>query len=170
MSKIKSVSDLLPVIMRLGFFAIAGVYMVFAMLTYFDYFESYLFPLHFIQGKAKQVSKHLIVGPYPRQEEMRRLKDEYGIDVIVSLLNTELPQEKALLEREKGVAEGVGIKVVSYPLQYLTLDSDENKAVLAKLVEYIGANRDKVVYMHCYLGKHRVAFARDVLIAQGLTL
>ena len=91
-------------VLRLVLFSVVGVYAVFALLSYFDYFERYLYPLHFIQGETQRLDDKIIIGPYPHFDELKKLQKAAGIEVVISLLNTDLPQERALFNREQQVA------------------------------------------------------------------
>ena len=168
----KTIKDLVRhfrfLIPRLILIAIPVVYLIFAFLTYFDYFESYLYPLRFIQGKASSLTENIIIGPYPHYEELQKLKEEYHVTEVISLLNLRLPQEKALYERERGYSEKLGLQSISVPMEYLPVDSEANKQGLGKIVSMIQKNRKGVFYIHCYLGKHRVNFVKQGLIAEGI--
>lgn len=148
---------------RAAFIGMALVYVIIASLTYFDVIESYLYPLHYLRGRVVKLSNRIIIGAYPHRDEMEKIKSAYGVTTIVSLLNLDLPQEKALYEKELKVAAGLNIPVVSFPLQYLSLDSDANRENVRKLVEFIGENNTRIIYLHCYLGKHRVNYVKDGL-------
>ncbi len=162
---IGKVTYLLP---RLILLLIPALYVLFALLTYFDYFEAYLYPLHFIQGKASKVSDRIIIGPYPHFEELKKLKEDYGVSIAVSLLNVNLPQEKALYEREKKSAEMLGMVSVSFPMEYFPLESSSNRKVLRDVVGFIRSHKAGRLYIHCYLGKHRVGLVKKVLSREGL--
>lgn len=143
-------------------------YVIFAFLTYFDYFEPYLYPLHFIRGKAVRVTEHIMLGPYPHYEELKRCKEKYNIVYVVSLLNQNLPAEKALYEREKRNAEKLGLKVFSFPMEYLPLESESNKKTLKSLIKFIRENNGRNIYIHCYLGTHRVKLVKRELIKEDI--
>jgi hypothetical protein len=153
---------------RLLLFAIFFVYVIFAALTYFDYFERYLFPLHFIQGKVQIISNNILIGPYPHFDELKKLQKETGVEVVISLLNTGLPQEKALHRREIKVAERLGIELKSFPLTYLKMNGKHNREMADKVAEYVKSLGDKTIYIHCYLGRHRVVYIRDQLKKAGI--
>ena len=167
----KTIKDLVRhfrfLIPRLILIAIPVVYLIFAFLTYFDYFESYLYPLRFIQGKASALTENIIIGPYPHYEELQKLKEEYHVTEVISLLNLRLPQEKALYERERGYSEKLGLRSISVPMEYIPVDSESNKKALGEIVSMIQKNRKGIFYIHCYLGKHRVTFVKQGLIAEG---
>jgi hypothetical protein len=165
MKLLRKISYTLP---RLILISIFAAYAVFALMSYFDYFERYLFPLHFIQGEVQTVSDKIFIGPYPHFDEMKKLQKETGISVVASLLNTSLPPEKALLRRERKVAERLGIELHSYPMSYLDLNGKRNLQASNDLIALIKNLGDNKIYIHCYLGRHRVIYLKDRLIKEGL--
>jgi protein-tyrosine phosphatase len=158
----------LYITVRLVLLSIFFIYMTVIALSYFDFFEPYLYPLRFIRGEAPRASEHIILGPYPRYEELERLKKSFGVKIVVSLLNVKLPQEKALYEREKINSEKLGLEVVNYPMGYLYLESESNEELIKRCVAFLRQNRDRTVYIHCYLGRHRTGFVRKRLAEAGL--
>lgn len=141
---------------RIILFGVFILYIILALLSYFDYFEPYIYPLKLIRGKATQVSRSLIVGPYPNYEEMKKLREKYDIRIIISLLNINLPQERALWEREKRYADMLGLKVYNFPMEYLPVDSESNINEVRKLIKFVELNKKETIYVHCYLGRHRI--------------
>lgn len=164
---INRIAYFLPRILLISIFFL---YVIFAFLTYFDYFEPYLYPLTFLRGKAVPVSENIIIGPFPHREELKVLKEKYGVTVVVSLLNLNLPQEKALFEREQKDAGGLGLDVFSYPMEYLPLQSESNRETMKKIIAFLNAHTKKKVYIHCYLGKHRVSFVKKGLLNAGFAI
>ncbi len=148
--------------------AIFFVYVIFSILTYFDYFERYLYPLHFIQGKVQVISQNILIGPYPHFDELKKLQKETGIEVVISLLNTDLPPEEALYRREQKIAKKIGVELESFPLTYLKINGKHNSEMADAVAEYVRSIGDRTIYIHCYLGRHRVIFIRDQLRKKGL--
>lgn len=153
---------------RIILFGVFILYILFAFLSYFDYFEPYIYPLKLIRGKANQVLRNVIVGPYPDFEEMKRLREKHDVRIIVSLLNINLPQERALWEREKKYAEMLGLKVYNFPMEYLPVDSESNINKVRQLVKFVELNKKETIYIHCHLGKHRINFVAKNLKDLGL--
>jgi|GEM_PF-1202187 hypothetical protein len=154
---------------RFLLFSVFIIYLIFAFLVYFDYFEQYLYPLHLIQGEVEVLSDNILIGPYPHVDELRRLKKTQGITDVISLLNTSLPQEKALYNREERVARIVGVRLYSYPMSYFSLNSEYNRQVMDRIVEFIRRMKaQRKVYIHCYLGRHRTKALKKRLIEEGL--
>jgi hypothetical protein len=144
------------------------VYAALSALSYFDYFEPYLYPLHIAQGTVSSVGKNIFLGPYPRHEELKELKMRYKVDIVISLLDVSLPQERALYEREKEESRELGLTVVNFPMNYWSLAAgvhiNANEQMLDQLIGFIKANPNKKFYIHCYLGRHRVGFVKKNLV------
>jgi hypothetical protein len=120
-----------------------------------------------MQGKIRDVSPDIVIGHYPHGEEIRDLKKR-GIDLDISLLNLSLPQELVLHEQLKRNAAKVGIAVYSFPLSYLNPDSVENRETVLRIASFIRQNKGKKMYIHCYLGRHRVKVVEYELRRQGV--
>lgn len=125
-------------------------------LSNFDVLEPYLFPLHLAKGRITHYGTNITIGHYPQRYELEDLKKKRGIDLNVSLLDTTLPQERALNEQVAQAAQKLGVEFKSVPLGYLSLESVENKRKVTELARFIKANSSRKVYIHCYLGRHRV--------------
>jgi protein tyrosine phosphatase (PTP) superfamily phosphohydrolase (DUF442 family) len=120
------------------------------------------FPMNFVQGKVRQINDKVIVGPYPTEHELYRLKKR-GVTKVISLMNPGMPFESSLISIEKENAKGYGIEFVNIPMSYLLLGGDGNKDQLENILDEIMGSGEKTVYVHCYLGRHRME-----LVARGL--
>lgn len=152
---------------RLAAVAIFFCFVAITVLSNFDIVEPYLYPLHMAQGKIRNVAPGIIFGHYPHRDDVRALKRR-GVALDVSLLNLSLPQELVLHEQLKRNAAKEGIEVYSFPLSYLNLDSPENRDTVSRVVAFIRQNKGKTIYIHCYLGRHRVKVVEDELRSQGV--
>lgn len=151
------------------FFVVVFMGLIVAMvLSNFDLLEPYLYPLHAARGRITPYGENITIGHYPHMYELERLKKERNIDLDVSLLNNSLPQERVLndLLVKRTQKLGIGFKSVSF--NYFDLDGAENKARMAELIDFLKANSSRKVYIHCYLGRHRVKKVHDELVKQGL--
>lgn len=137
------------------------------ILNSFDRFEPYLQPLHAARMRQRLVSPNLTIGPYPHEQEMQRLKQE-GYTVLISLLDTRLPQEKALLTLERSTADRMGMTLINIPIGYLPLESPENSAAANMIGRKIAGLRGSRFYLHSYLGSRRVDYVRNKLVAEGV--
>lgn len=169
MRLLQSIKNFFYFLPRFLLFSVFIIYLVFSFLVYFDYFEQYLYPLHLIQGEVEVLSDNILIGPYPHVDELRRLKKKFGITDVISLLNLNLPQEKALYRREEKVARIVGVNLHSYPLSYFSLNNEHNRHTIDKIIRLIKNTKGKrKFYIHCYLGRHRTKKIKERLIKEGI--
>lgn len=115
------------------------------------------------RGEISDISADIIIGPYPLERDMKRLSDN-GIETVVSLLDPALPYEKQLLARETELAKKYRLQILNFPMasilgQKLGSYYDNNANAAA---DAIAATKGKV-YLHCYLGIHRVAVVKNLL-------
>ena len=155
---------MLSKVMRVVFIVVFLGYLFALMSSYFSYIEPYLFPLRMVQGEARVVTENIIIGPYPREKDIEKLAKVNGVKVIISLLNPSLPFEGSLVNKEKEIVEKMGLEFYNVPLTYLNLDSKENNLQLTKIRKIIEKHKGDKVYIHCYLGRHRVEFVAQRLI------
>jgi len=109
----------------------------------------------------------VIVGPYPNESDFVLLKKN-GVTAIVSLLDPKIPFENVLLGRERALAGQYGMSFQDFPMGSLFShriggDYDKEAALAARAV----AQSPGRVYLHCYLGMHRVAAVERLLAKQG---
>lgn len=109
----------------------------------------------------------VIVGPYPREADFQLLKRNH-VDTIVSLLDPQLPFERVLLDRERSLAEQYGMRLLDFPMGSLFnhhIGGDyETEARLAAAAVVQTPGR---IYLHCYLGMHRVGTVEALLAKSG---
>ncbi|MBN1939712.1 MAG: tetratricopeptide repeat protein [Candidatus Aminicenantes bacterium] len=118
--------------------------------------------------KISDVDARIIIGPYPNDKDFRLLKSN-DVGMVISLLNPEIPYEAVLLKEEKERAERFGIPMKSYPMssilgQRFGDSYDKSADAAAQLI----ASYPGKVYLHCYLGMHRIQAVRDRLSAMGI--
>jgi Flp pilus assembly protein TadD len=120
------------------------------------------------QRTISDVNARIIVGPYPEDRDFELLKRN-DVGMIVTLLNPAIPYENTLLEREKRAAAKYGIELKSFPMssilgQRFGSEYDTNAAAAAEAI----ATAPGKVYLHCYLGRHRIKVVRDLLAQRGV--
>lgn len=147
-----------------AFMALVGV----MMLSNFDLLEPYLLPLHMARGRVVAYGERVTMGPYPHTDELKRLNKERGVDLDLSLLDEDLPQERALNAALAERAQKLGVAFKRVPLKYLKMEGAEHKARLAEMVAFLRADSRHKVYIHCYLGRPRVKEVHDELVRQGI--
>ncbi|GLI39199.1 hypothetical protein KI811_03905 [Geobacter hydrogenophilus] len=156
---IKKLLFLLPRVILVGIFLFT---LIVTVLSNFDYFEPYLPPVYLARAKMRSYNDRILVGPYPHLDEMKALKRS-GVQTVISLLDTSLPQEKALAEREAENAQHLGVEVYFFPLGYIPVNSEQNRKMRDKIIALVSSNQKKL-YIHCYLGRHRANY-----VAEGLS-
>lgn len=134
-------------------------------LDYFYVFEPYLYPLHLMQGRVRPVGRHILIGPYPEYLELERLRAR-GVTVVISLLDPRLLYEKGLIRKEQRYERSLGMQTYDFPLDsYVSADSPRNAAHIASILAVLKQLGDRKVYIHCYLGKHRVEYVAHAVRA-----
>ncbi|MBI5345030.1 MAG: hypothetical protein HZB83_06815 [Deltaproteobacteria bacterium] len=127
------------------------------------------FPMSLIRGQAREIAPGIIIGPYPTRDELVRLK-KGGVKKVVSLLNESILIERRIIEEDRKMAGELGLEYVNVPLVYLDIESPENMRLVNRLVADTIADKGKKIYVHCYLGRHRVrVFEKAYLNALNLS-
>lgn len=143
-------------VLRIALFVVVLASPAYIFLSHFAVFEPFLFPLHYLQGNVRRVSKTIIVGPYPEYGSLVSLR-ERGVKIIISLLDPNLIYEKSLIKREDLLARQLGIKEYNFPMNSgESPTSAYNSAALRNIRHVIRTHPKTMIYIHCYLGKHRV--------------
>ncbi len=120
------------------------------------------------QRKIADIEAPIVIGPYPVERDFRLLKDN-KVRLIVSLLDPALPYEKTLLERERKLAATYGMRMVNFPMSSILgkkFGGYYNDSA-SRAADLIAKSHDKL-YLHCYLGLHRIQVVRDLLAARGV--
>jgi hypothetical protein len=101
-------------------------------------------------------------GPYPNLEDLERLKAD-GYDGIITLLSPLIPMENSLLQKETVNGQVVGLEIHSFPmLPWIGNNKDSLDAI--KYLIKGSMESGKKYYVHCYLGRHRVEVAKQVIL------
>lgn len=121
------------------------------------------------RSKISNTDARVIVGPYPLEEDFRILK-KHHVTLIVSLLDPRLPYEAVLLERERELARKHRMRLLHFPMTSILgrgmgRDYEQNAALAAEAV----AREPGKVYLHCYLGLHRIKVVEELLLARSVT-
>jgi tetratricopeptide (TPR) repeat protein len=119
------------------------------------------------QARIANFDARVVVGPYPTEDDFAALRAN-GVETDVSLLDPQLPYESGLLLREKALAARYDIKFVDFPMESffgtrVGRDYDHEAQLAASYVEHAKGR----VYVHCYLGMHRVRAVEAVLTKAG---
>ena len=102
-------------------------------------------------------------GPYPDESMLQKIR-RAGISHIVTLLNPAVPFEATLLKEEQAAASRLGLTVHSFPmLPWVT----GNERQLEAALQLVSSLPGESFYVHCYLGKHRVALLQSRLAEEA---
>ena len=128
-------------------------------------------PINFIRGEVREIAPGVLIGPYPTEREIKRLR-RVGVVAFVNLMNSSNPIEKGLFETESRAAGKYGLKVFNFPMSFTRLKGKANRATVAQAVKRsmeIETGPEEFIYVHCYLGKHRVViFAKAYMSALNI--
>ncbi|MBI5491967.1 MAG: hypothetical protein HY893_03420 [Deltaproteobacteria bacterium] len=112
-------------------------------------------PIQLIRGPVREIAPGLIAGPYPSRDEVAGLKEK-GVQEIISLMDPSMPLEAQIIDVERDAAGKNGIEYLNFPLSFLNLRSDANMERINAAVAHALSSKGKRIYVHCYLGRHRV--------------
>lgn len=127
----------------------------------YNIFRPEQYPIKFLRGDVIQVNDTLLLGPYPTEQEIIRLKKQ-GVTELVSLMDSSMPFESPLIEMERHLAEKNHLAFKSVSLSYLpNLESKSNLSRVNTLVLYLRENSHEKKYVHCYLGRHRTTLVKE---------
>ncbi len=121
------------------------------------------------RGEISDVSADIVIGPYPVARDFEKLKSN-GVKTIVSLLDPSIPYESKLIDQETILANNAGMVFLNFPMisilgQKMGDHYDQNAAAAAKAI----AESKGKVYVHCYLGIHRVMVVKKILDGKKIT-
>lgn len=119
--------------------------------------------MRIFRREISDIASNVIIGPYPVESDIKRLKDN-GIVTIISLLDPNLPYENQLLKQEISLAKQYKLQLLNFPMasilgQKLGAYYENNAQAAADAI----AKAKGKIYLHCYLGIHRVATVKDLL-------
>jgi hypothetical protein len=122
------------------------------------------------RAEMSDVHQRVVTGPYPVREDFEHLSAN-GVTVDVSLLDPKIPYERVLLDQERRTAQKYGIEVINFPMasilgqkmgSYYEKDALEAANTIDSLRHY------QKVYLHCYLGEHRMVVVKSILMQRGV--
>lgn len=119
------------------------------------------------RGDISDPKAKVVIGPYPTERDLDILR-AHDVHTIISLLDPILPQERVLLARERAYAKEHGMRFYNFPMASLLgkkLNADYERQAEAA-ADAIAASTGKV-YIHCYLGVHRVKYVQNILDRKG---
>jgi tetratricopeptide (TPR) repeat protein len=116
-------------------------------------------------------NSRIVTGPFPLTSDFRMLRD-HGVRTVVSLLDPNIPYERVLLDQEKKNAAKFGMKFTNFPMpsilgHHMYDYYDVNAARAAAYIDSLQKHSNEKLYLHCYLGMHRMVTVRDLLASRG---
>jgi protein-tyrosine phosphatase len=109
-----------------------------------------------VRPSVSEITDHLLVGEYPREDDIEWLRDEHRVTAIHNLQDDEDLRINALdIAKLREVSARYGIKHVWTPVQDGSADAmaDRLRAALSDLASLLSA-RERV-YLHCNAGLNR---------------
>lgn len=132
-------------------------------------FQPDAFPMSFVRGQAREAAPNVIVGPYPTDAELRLLSKN-GLTEVISLMDPESTVEGPLLEEEKRLAANHGLRFENFPMDFKDMKGEKSSLSFEAAMQRIAARGQEKVYVHCYLGRHRVGMVEEALKNKGNAL
>ena len=120
------------------------------------------FPMSFVRGDVREVAPGVLAGPYPTGAELRIL-ERNGVVEVISLMDPESIVESRLVEEEKKLVANRGLRFQNYPMDFQDMNGSRSAGGLEQAVVRISARGAEKLYVHCYLGRHRVGLVEDAL-------
>jgi hypothetical protein len=118
-------------------------------------------------GQISDPRAKVIIGPYPTADEFRVLKNN-RVTTIISLLDPSLPYESALLTQERELAHRYNMQFYSFPMSsVLGMGFGAQYAQHAREAATVAMREPGKVYLHCYLGLHRVKVVQEIVASLG---
>ncbi|MBI3399538.1 MAG: hypothetical protein HY026_09990 [Deltaproteobacteria bacterium] len=121
----------------------------------YNIFHPNEFPISFVRGKVREIAPNIIVGPYPTESELIKLKG-MGIKEVINLMDASSPIEAWIVNEEKMLSHKYDLEYLNFPMDFVNLESKANMNQISLLVNHLLYSNGKKIYIHCYLGKHRV--------------
>lgn len=125
-------------------------------------FQPDAFPMSFVRGQAREAAPNVIVGPYPTDGELRLLAKN-GVTEVVSLMDPESVVESKLVAEEKELVASRGLRFRNFPMDFQDMNGQKSLGALEEAVQRISARGGEKLYVHCYLGRHRVGMVEAAL-------
>ena len=118
--------------------------------------------IQFERGKVTEENYgnvKFVFGPYPTQEEFKKIKNENFTAVISLLHPAVVPFEPKLITDEERIAKQNNVELIEVPMLPWV---SQNKDAIEEIKRIAETGKGKY-YIHCYLGKDRVNVVRRVI-------
>ena len=134
---------------------IMAAFVMLAVYGVWNIFQPDVFPMSFVRGEVREIAPGVLGGPYPTEAELRLLARN-GVTEVISLMDPESVVESSLVEEERKLAAGKGLKFTNFPMDFNDMNSPRSVSGLEKALSRLSERGAQKVYIHCYLGRHRV--------------
>ena len=134
---------------------IMAVFMGLAAYGVWNIFQPDVFPMSFVRGEVREIAPGVLGGPYPTEAELRLLARN-GVTEVISLMDPESVIEARLVKEEKRLVADKGLKFMNFPMDFNDMNSPRSVGGLEKALSRLSERGSQKVYIHCYLGRHRV--------------
>ena len=125
--------------------------------------------LRMFRSEISDPKAKVIIGPYPTAYDFRVLK-HHRVTTIISLLDPALPYESTLLTQERDLARQYKMRFYSFAMSsVLGIGFGTQYAQHAREAAAAAMQADGKVYLHCYLGLHRVKVVQATIAGLGGT-
>jgi hypothetical protein len=125
-------------------------------------FQPDVFPMSFVRGEVREAAPGVLVGPYPTEAELKILARN-GVVEVISLMDPESVVESRLVEEEKKLVAAKGLRFENFPMDFQDMNGMKSAIALKEALQRISARGAGKLYVHCYLGRHRVSMIEAAL-------
>lgn len=158
--------NLLPFGLALSFAVLIGA-LVFGYMILFNPTAPIM---RLFRGQVEEVNANVVTGPYPEERDFILLKrNNFGL--IISLLNPSIPYERKMLDAEKKLAAEYQIRFLNFPMNPISgmmgVAGSSNNQHDAEEAAHAAMAAHTKVYVHCYLGRHRVVAVANIIAKEG---
>jgi hypothetical protein len=128
----------------------------------FNLFQPDVFPMSFARGTVREAAPGVLAGPYPSEAELEILARN-GVVEVISLMDPESAVESRLVEEEKKLVAAQGLRFLNFPMDFQNMNGQRSAAGLEQIMERLSKRGNEKIYVHCYLGRHRVSMVEAAL-------
>lgn len=141
---------------------ITAVFMGLVAYGVWNLFQPDRFPMSFVRGEVREVADGVLAGPYPTEAELKLL-ERNGVVEVMSLMDPESTVESSLVEEEKKLVAARGLRFSNFPMDFQDMSGPKSVAAVETAVERLSRRGGEKVYVHCYLGRHRVGLVEAAM-------
>lgn len=128
----------------------------------YNLFQPDNFPMSFVRGTVREAAPGVLAGPYPTEAELKLLARN-GVVEVISLMDNESVVESRLVAEEKKLVSEKGLRFLNYPMDFKNMNSARSAGGFEQTMERLSKRGGEKLYVHCYLGRHRVGMIEAAL-------